>query len=91
MRPRRRALGRFRIASPPFSSPIWPEQPSGQVPYALPQTFCWVHLKRTKRSRNIPFFTIAKMAEELGIEGDKALQLLLECERQQALRKKGGR
>jgi hypothetical protein len=31
------------------------------------------------------------MAEELGIEGDKALQLLLECERQQALRKKGGR
>lgn len=39
-------------------------------------------------------YHVAKMAEDLGIEGDKALQLLLEYERQQALRKKisnGGR
>lgn len=33
-------------------------------------------------------YHVAKMAEELGIDGDKALQLLLEYERQQALRKK---
>ena len=32
---------------------------------------------------------VAKMAEQLGIDGDKALQLLLEYERQQALRKAG--
>jgi hypothetical protein len=47
--------------------------------------------KENEAKPDIPCFTIAKMAEELGIEGDKALQLLLECERQQALRKKGGR
>jgi integrase len=34
-------------------------------------------------------FHVAKIAEQLGIDGDKALQLLLEYERQQALRKKG--
>jgi hypothetical protein len=34
-------------------------------------------------------YHVAKMAEQLGIEGDKALQLLLEYERQQALRKAG--
>ena len=39
----------------------------------------------------ITLYHVAKMAEQLGIEGDKALQLLLEYERQQALRKKAGR
>ena len=34
-------------------------------------------------------FHVAKIAEQLGIDGDKALQLLLEYERQQALRKNG--
>lgn len=34
-------------------------------------------------------FRVAEMAEQLGIGGDKALQLLLEYERQQALRKRG--
>ena len=33
-------------------------------------------------------YHVAKMAEQLGIDGEKALQLLLEYERQQALRKK---
>jgi integrase len=36
-------------------------------------------------------YHVAKMAEQLGIEGEKALQLLLEYERQQALRKKATR
>jgi len=36
-------------------------------------------------------YHVAKMAEQLGIEGDKALQLLLEYERQQALRKKAAK
>jgi hypothetical protein len=32
-------------------------------------------------------FRVAEMAEQLGIEGDKALQLLIEYERQQAIAK----
>jgi hypothetical protein len=34
-------------------------------------------------------FSVAKMAESMGISADKALELLLEYERQQALRKEG--
>jgi len=44
--------------------------------------------KETEAKPEHTLYHVAKMAEQLGIEGDKALQLLLEYERQQVLRKK---
>ena len=47
--------------------------------------------KETEARPEHTLYHVAKMAEELGIDGDKALQLLLEYERQQALRKKAAK
>jgi integrase len=46
--------------------------------------------KDTDERPHQTLFRVAEIAEQLGIDGDKALQLLLEYERQQALRKKQG-
>lgn len=42
-------------------------------------------LKETGAKIHQTLFRVAEMAERMGIEGDKALQLLIEYERQQAL------
>jgi len=55
---------------------------------AHPQT------KKTVSEGNSPeqtLFRVAQMAEQLGISPDKALQLLVEYERQQALNRGGGK
>lgn len=44
-------------------------------------------VKETAAKTHQTLFRVAEMAEQLGIEGDKALQLLIEYERQQAMAK----
>jgi hypothetical protein len=42
-------------------------------------------VKETAAKTQQTLFRVAEMAEQLGIEGEKALQLLIDYERQQAL------